>query len=60
MTLEKVVNVSLKIHDKWCVNYCDLLRLGNRGTAEECCQHFLETFKIYWQHIRKNRENDDL
>lgn len=43
MALEKVVAVSLKIHGKPCVDYCNLLKLGNRGAGKGDCQHFLKT-----------------
>lgn len=44
MTLEKVVDISLKIHDK--NYYCDLLRLVSRGAAKAVCQLVLKTFTI--------------
>lgn len=46
MALETVVNVTLKIHGKPCVDYYNLLKLGNRGAAKGNCQPFLKTCTV--------------
>lgn len=46
MALEKVVNVSLKIHGKGCVDYYHFLKLCNRRKAKGDCQHFIKTCTV--------------